>query len=158
MMSFFPGMRCFVERTILLLLFFSLLACPTRAIAQATGVLRGQVLDPSGAVVPGASVTLSQGATVLTSQSGSDGAYSFKAVAPGSYTLAVEAPGFATVTKPGVVIAAGLTRQQNLTLTIAVQQQDITVNDQSPGVSLNPDEISSALVVNGTALDALWDA
>src|SRR3984957_2153555 len=110
MMSILPGTRRFVERTILLLLFSFLLVFPTRSAAQATGILRGQVLDPSGAVVPGASVTLSQGATVLTSQSGSDGAYSFKAVAPGSYTLAVEAPGFATVTKTGVVIAAGQTR------------------------------------------------
>jgi hypothetical protein len=157
MMSFFPGMRCFVERTILLLLLPLLLACPTRTIAQATGTLRGQVLDPSGAVVPGVSITLSQGPTVLTSQSGNDGAYSFKAVPSGSYTLAVEANGFATVTKTGIVIAAGQARQLNLSLTIAVQQQDITVNDQSQGVSLNPDENSSAMVVKGSDLDALSD-
>src|SRR6201999_2938639 len=74
-----------------------------------------------------------------------------------SYTLAVEATGFAAVTKTGIVIAAGQTRQLNVSLTIAVQQQDITVNDQSPGVSLNPDENSSALVVKGSDLDALSD-
>src|SRR6202522_94112 len=157
MMSFFPGMRCFVERTILLLLFLFLLACPTRAVAQATGSLRGQVLDPSGAVVPGASVTLSQGSTVLPSQPANDGAYSFKAVPPGSYTLVVEAPGFANVIKTGVVIAAGQTRQQNVSLTIAVQQQDVTVTDQNAGVSVNPDENSSTLVVKGSDLDALSD-
>ena len=157
MMSILPGTRRFVERTILLLLFSFLLVFPTRSAAQATGILRGQILDPTGAVVPGASATLSQGATVLASQSGNDGAYLFKAVPSGSYTLTVEATGFATVTKTGIMIAAGQTRQLNVSLIIAVQQQDITVNDQSPGVSLNPDENSSALVVKGSDLDALSD-
>src|SRR5258708_17291722 len=40
---------------------------------------------------------------------------------------------------------------------IAVQQQDITVTDQNSGVSVNPDENSSALVVKGSDLDALSD-
>ena len=62
---------------------------PIPSAAQSTGSLRGQVLDPSGAVVPGASVTLTQGSTVLTVQSGNDGVYVFKAVPPGSYTLTV---------------------------------------------------------------------
>ena len=54
-------------------------------------------------------------------------------------------------------MAAGQARQLNVTLTIAVQQQDITVNDQTAGVSLNSDENSSALVIKGSDLDALSD-
>ena len=125
--------------------------------AQSTGSLRGQVLDPSGAVVPQASVTLTQGSTVLTVQSGNDGVFSFKAVPPGSYTLDARANGFATFTKTGIVVAAGQVRQLNVSLAIAVQQQDITVTDQNSGVSVNPDENSSALVVKGSDLDALSD-
>jgi hypothetical protein len=155
MMSFSPAVRRFVINAILLLLLA--LAFSSRSAAQTGGGLRGQVLDPSGAVVPGASVTLSQGSAVLTGQSGSDGTYSFKAVPAGSYTLAVQANGFAAFNKPDIVIVAGQTRQLNVSLVIAVQQQDITVNDQSPGVSVNPDENSSALVVKGKDLDALSD-
>src|ERR1700674_3688966 len=73
--------------------------------AQSTGSLRGQVLDPSGAVVPGASVILTQGATVLSVQSGKDGVYLFKAVPPASYTVTVQVSGFATFTKEGIVVA-----------------------------------------------------
>jgi hypothetical protein len=157
MLSFFPEIRRFLLRTSPLLLFVLALACPSKSLAQSGGSLRGQVLDPSGAVVPKAMVTLSQGSTVLNAQSGNDGAYSFKNVPPGSYTLSVQAGGFAIFTKPDVAIAAGQARQMNVSLTIAVQQQDITVNDQSPGVSVNPDENASALVVKGSDLDALSD-
>ena len=142
-------------KNFLLLLF--LLAMAFSAAAQSTGSLRGQVLDPSGAVVPGAAVTLTQGPTMLSAQSGNDGVYLFKAVPSGSYNLTVQVSGFATFSKTGIVIAAGQARQLNVTLTIAVQQQDITVTDQNAGVSINPDENSSALVVKGSDLDALSD-
>jgi hypothetical protein len=148
MMNLFPRIR-----SLLLLL----LVLPSPVVAQSTGSLRGQVLDPSGAVVPGASVTLTQGATVLSAQSGNDGVYAFKAVPSGSYTLAVQVTGFATFSKTGIVIAPGQARQQNVSLSIAVQQQDITVTGQNAGVSVNPDENSSSLVVKGSDLDALSD-
>lgn len=144
--------RIFIKTSWLLLLAF-----PALGIAQATGGLRGQILDPSGAVVPGATVTLAQGTVVLNAQSGADGTYSFKAIPPGTYTLGVQVTGFAGFSRTGIVIAPGHTRQENVSLSIAVQQQDITVNDQSPGVSINPDENASSLVVKGSDLDALSD-
>ncbi len=155
MMNVFPG-RLLLEKVLLVLLVLAL-AFPSMVVAQSGGSLRGQVSDPSGAVVPGAAVTLTQGSIVLNGQSGNDGVYLFKAVPSGSYTLTVQAEGFATFSKPGIVIAAGQARQLNVALAIAVQQQDITVNDQSTGVSVNPDENSSALVVKGSDLDALSD-
>ena len=141
----------------LLLLLAIAFACGIPLAAQSTGSLRGQVLDPSGAVIPQASVTLTQGSIVLSVQSGNDGVYAFKAVPPGSYTLEARANGFATFSKTGIVVAAGQVRQLNVSLAIAVQQQDITVTDQNSGVSVNPDENSSALVVKGSDLDALSD-
>jgi hypothetical protein len=141
----------------LLLLLAIAFAFRTPVAAQSTGSLRGQVLDPSGAVVPQASVTLTQGATVFSVESGNDGVFAFKAVPPGSYTLSARANGFATFSKPGILVAAGQVRQLNVSLAIAVQQQDITVTDQNSGVSVNPDENSSALVVKGSDLDALSD-
>src|ERR1700761_3502243 len=67
-------------------LFCLILSLSGSALAQAVGSLRGQVLDPAGAAVPGAAVTLTQGAMVRNTESGSDGAYSFKQLAPGSYS------------------------------------------------------------------------
>jgi hypothetical protein len=153
MMNFFPGLRSFLIRSGCLLL----LVLPLHAIAQSTGSIRGQVLDPSGAVVPGATVTLTRESTVLTAQSGADGTYSFKAVPAGSYTLSVQVTGFASFSKAGIVVAPGQSHVQNVSLVIAVQQQDVTVNEQAPGVSVNPDENASSLVVKGSDLDALSD-
>jgi hypothetical protein len=157
MMNLFPQIRSFLMKKALSLLLPLALTFPSPVLAQATGGLRGQVLDPSGAAVPGAAVTLTEGPAVLNVQSGNDGVYAFKNVPPGSYTLTIQANGFATFSKTGIAVAAGQTRQQNISLVIAVQQQDITVTDQNPGVSVNPDENSSALVVKGSDLDALSD-
>src|ERR1700722_11368157 len=154
-MNVFPS-RLLLEKVVLLLLLLAL-ALPSVLIAQSGGSFRGQVADPSGAVVPGAAVRLTQGSIVLNVESGNDGVYLFKAVPPGPYILSVQAEGFATFSKPGIVIAAGQARQLNVALAIAVQQQDVTVNDQSAGPSLNPDENASALVVKGSDLDALSD-
>jgi hypothetical protein len=157
MIHFFAGTRRVLVETLLLLLLVLPLVFPSRVAAQSAGSLRGQVLDPSGAVVPGAAVTLTQGPTVLSVQSGNDGVYVFKTVPAGSYTLTVAAKGFALFSKTSVVIAAGQARQLNASLAIAVQQQDVTVSDQSTGVSVNPDENSSAMVIKGSELDALSD-
>jgi Carboxypeptidase regulatory-like domain len=149
----FPKTHRFLRMSLCFLMLF----VPVSAIAQSMGSLRGQVLDPSGAAVPDASVTLTQGTTTQSAHSGADGSYSFKSLPSGTYTIDVQASGFAAFSRTDLVIAPGQTRQQNVSLTIAIQQQDITVNDQSAGVSLNPDENASALVVKGSDLDALSD-
>src|SRR6185437_11564625 len=105
--------------TKVILPFALFLSLPLLAVAQTTGGLRGQVLDPSGAVVPGATVTLTQGATVLTAPSDNDGNYSFRDVPAGSYSLTIDAQGF-TFPKTDVSIS-GHVRQMNLTLAIAVE-------------------------------------
>jgi Carboxypeptidase regulatory-like domain len=128
-----------------------------RAEAQKTGDLQGQILDPTGALVPGATVGLTLGDNVLTAESGADGIYHLQAVPAGSYSLTVNAEGFAPFSKPNVVIVAGQVKQLNLSLTIAVQQQDVKVTDQNNGVSLNPDENSNAIVIKGSDLDSLSD-
>ena len=110
MMNLFPQIRSFLMKKALLLLFSLTLAFPSSVLAQATSSLRGQVLDPSGAVVPGAAVTLTEGPAVLNVQSGNDGVYTFKSIPPGSYTLTVQANGFADFSKTGIVVAAGQTR------------------------------------------------
>lgn len=134
-----------------------LVASPYAALAQGNGGLRGQVLDPSKAIVPGASVSLTEGKNVFTTRSGQDGVYNFHEVPSGLYSLTVDADGFARLTKSNVAIVAGQTRQMDVSVAIAVQQQDVNVTDRTPGVSVNPDENGGAIVLNGNDLDALSD-
>src|SRR6266446_7784693 len=74
------------------------------AFAQATTSLRGTVTDPQGAVIPQAVVTLNNQANgskrqMLTSAAGE---YQFPQVAPGTYRLELEKPGFTKITRDGV--------------------------------------------------------
>jgi Carboxypeptidase regulatory-like domain len=127
------------------------------AVAAQTATLHGQVQDPSGAVVPGASVILTHGSQTQQTQSGADGRYAFHSLAPGSYAVTANAKGFATLTISVVTLAAGETKELNLPLTIAVEQQDVTVSDQAQGVSVSAEQNANQMVLKGSDLDALSD-
>jgi hypothetical protein len=73
--------------------------------------------------VPGASITLTAGNNAFTTKSGANGSYSFHEVPAGNYSLTVDADGFAPLTRSNVAVAAGQTRQVDLSIKIAVQQQ-----------------------------------
>jgi hypothetical protein len=132
------------------------MALPIQAIGQ-TGELRGEVLDPTGALVPAAEVMLSQGSSDFVTHSDAGGQYIFLKVAPGSYSVSVTAVGFAPLSLSDVHIATSQVKVLNLSLRIAVQQQQLTVPGESEGVSINPDENASAMVLKGQGLDALSD-
>src|SRR5579862_9481884 len=90
-------------------LIFLALVCPTRLFAQTgSGSVHGQVTDPSGAAVPNAIVDVTppsgQGAT---SKTGRDGTYEVKGLAPGNYTVKVNAEGFETYQGPPIAVAPG---------------------------------------------------
>lgn len=70
------------------------------------GGVTGTIKDPSGAVVAGAQLTLTNGATGVTQKlrSSSGGSYVFEAVPIGSYTLKVEASGFKTYQATGIQV------------------------------------------------------
>jgi len=134
-----------------------LFASSVAAAGQSFGGLRGQVLDPSGAIVPGSTVALTAGKNVYTTKSGQDGVYALHEIPSSLYTLTVSADGFATSTRNNVQIVAGQTRQMDISIKIAEQQQDVTVTERTNGVSVNPDENGGAIVLNGSDLDALSD-
>ncbi|HEV2272546.1 MAG TPA: carboxypeptidase regulatory-like domain-containing protein [Acidobacteriaceae bacterium] len=127
--------------------------------AQApVGSLQGVLTDPSGARIPRASVTISSpGGTASTTQSGDDGHYSFPKVAPGTYSIGVSAEGFALAQPESVQIQPGKTVQHDLSLSIAVEQQQVTISDQGSTLDTSPDNNVSAIVIKGKDLDALSD-
>ena len=75
--------------------------------AAQTATVTGTVVDPSGAVVPGASVVLTgQGSTADTT-TGAQGDYVFRNVAAGTYRIRVTLSGFAPATRPDVIVGGG---------------------------------------------------
>ena len=144
----------FPSRIPALLLLFAALALPS---AAQTGALHGQVQDPSGAVVPGAAISLAGGLKPIETKSGADGQYSIRGLAPGAYSITAAAKGFAPLTIPEVSIAAGQTTELNLPLAIAVEQEEVEVNSQNQGVGIESDRNAGAVVLKGSAIDALSD-
>jgi Carboxypeptidase regulatory-like domain len=98
--------------------------------AQTTAQISGLVTDATGAVIPGATVTLVNEATQDTRvvKSNGDGLYSFPALLPSSYTIKVTAKGFEPKNLTGLVLHAGDERAvPALTLAIGSATQTVTV-------------------------------
>ena len=117
----------------------------------------GRYLTRVGRLFRAPPLALTAGKNVYTTKSGQDGIYTFREIPSGLYTLTAGADGFATSTRSNVAIVAGQTRQMDVSIKIAEQQQDVTVTEKTNGVSVNPDENGGAIVLNGSDLDALSD-
>src|SRR5579864_3484371 len=85
--------------------------------AQATTSLRGRVADASGAVISGASCTLTLMATGSTRQGTTNnaGEYEFSQLAPGEYSLKVSRQGFSPVEKRGMNLLVGQPATEDVT-------------------------------------------
>src|SRR5437764_9175741 len=75
-------------------------------LGQTLGEITGQVVDPSGAGVPGSAVSLTNTATNAVRQTNSNeqGLYTFPSVPPGAYNLKVEHQGFKTATSNNIEV------------------------------------------------------
>src|SRR5580658_3786339 len=124
----------------------------------ATGALHGQVTDPSGAAIAGASVIMTPAAagSPIVVQSDAQGLYDFKTLPSGKYTLTVAATGFTLYENDNVVIATQALRL-NVTMTIEVETTKVQVSDTAPTVDVNPSNNAGAIVISGKELEALPD-
>ena len=115
----------------ILLLLWPFLTMAPRLMAQtsSTGALTGRVTDPSGAVVPNATVTATSvdTAQVRTSMTGADGTYKFALLPPGDYRVKMEAPGFKTVEIPSATVLVTETAVLDRALEVGATTQTITV-------------------------------
>ena len=132
--------------------------CGTLLSAQTQpGSLHGQVTDPSGAVIPGATVTVTGGAGSKTATTDGQGFYDLKGLAPDTYTVTAIAKGFSTSAPQGVTIAPGQAQKLNLALEILVEKQEVEVQSEGAQVSVTPENNASSLVIKGKDLEALSD-
>src|SRR4029077_17881940 len=111
------------------------LLVPQFAVAQgaATGDLHVSVKDPKGGVVTNATVTVRDVAKGLERAGSSDGqgGYSVRQLAPGTYSVAVDAPGFAKAEATGVTITVGEMAELPVTVTVAGGKEVIEVISQA---------------------------
>ncbi len=109
--------------------------------AQITrGSFSGIVVDSSGAVVPSATVTITETETNVstTAKTGPDGLFLFPGVLPGSYSLKVEAGGFKTLVKTNLNLTAGERLDTGqLQLEVGSAAQTMTVSTHGEGVQLD---------------------
>ncbi|HEV2177474.1 MAG TPA: carboxypeptidase regulatory-like domain-containing protein [Terriglobia bacterium] len=104
-------------------------AAPVAA-QEATATLGGAVKDPSGAVVAGATVTLTDSQTGISRQAkaSADGNYLFTLVPIGKYELAAEATGFSKFDQTGIVLDINQNARQDITLQIGSTTQVVEVS------------------------------
>ena len=109
---------------------FAILFLANAAIyAQTTGSLTGTVTDPGGALVPGATVTLVNDATRAerSAITGSTGIFDFQALAPGNYTVSVEATGFRRAIARNIVINVATGSSVIIPLEVGSVGEEVTV-------------------------------
>jgi Carboxypeptidase regulatory-like domain/TonB dependent receptor len=130
----------------LFLLFFCF--CAVSTFAQYRAGIQGVILDPQGAIVSGATVTLTSKETNIAKTATTDagGVYNFLSLAPGRYTISVEKAGFKKKNLDDVVVAAEQTQAVNISLDLGEVSQSVTVSAEvAPAVDTETGNISGTL-------------
>lgn len=124
---------------------------------QRTGSLRGQVSDELGALVVGATVTITAAdGSQKIAVTNAEGTYNFNSLAPGAYTIRVVSAGFSPYEKTELTIAAGPRTTHDVRLIVTLEKQVITVTEEQ-GLNTDPQNNADAVVLKGQDLDVLPD-
>lgn len=155
--------RTFLARWVALLAF--VLVCAAGAVAQDSANITGQVMDPSGGTVQGATVTARNVDTGLerTTTSDDQGRYQIHALPLGPYEVRADKSGFEEVVRVGVRLLVGEDATVELSLTVGQVSQKVTIVDDAPIVSTTTTDISGVvgeqqvkdLPLNGRSFDLL---
>jgi hypothetical protein len=121
--------RCFRTQLTLLLVALTIL-CGSLSAQSTTQTIQGLVTDSTGAVIPGATVTITNVATGVqnTSQTGASGNYTFTLVAVGNYDVRCETPGFKTEVATNLRVETGGQVRQDFSLEIGEVTETVEVS------------------------------
>lgn len=130
-----------------------ILAMPVAA-QTGGGNVEGRVVDESGAVLPGVTVTATNTSTGLSRQdvTGGDGSFRLASLPVGSYTVVFELAGFGTVTQEKLQVNVASTRSMDVTMKQAKVEETITVTADAPLIETTP---SIGTVVSQEELETL---
>src|SRR5579884_1894370 len=132
-------------KLVLILLFLTFLLPGTLSAQSVAVSVSGTVLDPSGATLPNATVTLHKDREVKTALTDDSGRFLFERVAAGNYEMTVEQQGFKTVNTK-LTVGARPPKPFEFKLEIGTLQQQITVD--ADAVQVSTDNASNADVSN----------
>jgi hypothetical protein len=124
------------------------------------GSLHGHISDPTGALIPGAQVTVSTaaGKSVGSATADSAGAYQVRGLPAGSYVVQSTFQGFAQFVSNPIPLSAGQIKNVDIKMAIEAADVQVVVTDEGgPTVSTDADANASAIVLKGADLDALSD-
>lgn len=121
---------------------------------ETTATLYGTATDPSGAVLPGVTVTVTSELTgrVTTAISNNAGQFTFNFLPVGRYSLLAEQSGFQSQKQTGIVLAAGQRVGLTLLMKLATQRQSVTVSAESPLIQTSAQQLTTVV---GTQLERL---
>ncbi len=124
-----------------------LLIFVSHAVAQGNSVVLGVIDDKSGAVVPGARVTLVNTGTGLrhNAQSDESGRYYLSRLDVGAYRIEVAAPGFRTALRTGINLTGQQTLQLNLSLQVGEVTESITVSGGVAAIETSTSTVRSVI-------------
>jgi len=126
-----------------------LLAIPCAVQAQVgSAALNGIVQDQSGAIVPGASATLTnaQNGADRTAVSNGDGMFTFSAVPSGDYTLSVKAANFKDYTQAGIHLDPGDSKSiADIRMVVGPASETVTVQQDVGGLPLDSGQLSATI-------------
>jgi hypothetical protein len=120
----------------------------------ATTSLRGVIKDPSGALVPAATVTITNSANgqTLSTKSDASGSYVFAQIAPAKYTITVSANGFGDQSKTAELL---VNQPATVDFAISVQATAVTVDVSAAAQTLNTTDASLGSSADNAEIQAL---
>ncbi|MGC1652437.1 MAG: carboxypeptidase regulatory-like domain-containing protein, partial [Candidatus Sulfotelmatobacter sp.] len=121
----------------------------------ASGRIIGRVADPTGAVLSGAKVTLTNQATAISrdATTNESGDYSFVEVAPGTYTVQFELTGFKKNIQKNIIVDVNQVVTLNSTLQIGGSQETVEVTSEAPQVDTTSTQLGA--VINDRSVNEL---
>ncbi|QNI32957.1 carboxypeptidase regulatory-like domain-containing protein [Alloacidobacterium dinghuense] len=142
------GRRLFTAQAALIVFVLSLALLSSGYLyAQANAGITGTVTDPSGAVVAGASVTITNQGTGVENHAttGSAGTYAVTGLTPGVYSVAVEASGFKKNVQNSVNVEVTVTATINITLSTGSTAETVEVTASSIALNTTAPQLGSTI-------------
>jgi carboxypeptidase family protein len=138
-----------------LLIFCLVMAAPAWAQSTTQGAVGGTVKDPQGAVVANASITVKNEETNKEFAATTDDEGRFRVVQldPGSYSVTINASGFAAFTQQKVVVEVGRVTPLEIDLGVAGAQETVQVTSEAPVINTQQQDFSTN--VNQTSINNL---
>jgi Carboxypeptidase regulatory-like domain len=149
-----PSLNRFSPIFLLTVTLFTILA-PAALSQSTTGRILGRVADPTGAVLAGVKITLTNQATGVSrsGQTNTSGDYNFVEVQPGTYTLSFEMSGFKKNVQKDLTVDVNQVVTLNSTLQIGQTQEVVEVTSQAPQVDTTSTQLGA--VINDRSVNEL---